>query len=305
MLLGFRLGELNLTLRFNEGPACDAVLRFLETREGGVRQNLRFPELEDRKHRVELVCLINRQLYALEHTGIEPFSGHMQVDAEAQRRIGRLVERLHALLPQTEEFELQVPFDELIALRGKKLDNVHRALAEWMLQVAPTLPIAPIGRYVPTPSAYVPGVPFPVRFHRMTPIGLQNKLQVNLVVSDVETRRLDRLRKALADKCPKLAGWKAEHGARTVLIFEQNDIQLTNAHNVTDVLLVAEKEISNRADEVFLVMTCIDRWCVYPLRVNDRTYLDIIDPEERAWEVDSSELVDITFIATPTTAGVL
>jgi hypothetical protein len=281
-------------LRFNEGRACDAVLRFLEARHGAKRADIRFPEREAHKHRVELVCHINAQLYALEHTGIEPFSGHVQVDVEAKRRIQPLVDRVHALLPQTEEFELQVPLDPLVALQGKKLDDVHIALAEWILRVAATLPVAPIGRYVPTPSVCVPGVPFSVRLHRMTPIGLSKKLQVNLVVSDVEARRLDRLRKAFSDKCPKLAGWKSEQGARTVLILEQNDIQLTNAHNVTEALLLAEKDISNRADEVFLVMTCVDRWFVYPLRVNDRTYFDITDPDERAWEINSTEIADIT-----------
>jgi hypothetical protein len=283
-----------VTLRFNEGRACDAVLRLLEARDGAQRQAVCFPERESHEYMVELACHIKGQLYALEHTGIEPFTGHVQVDAEAKRRIQPLVERVAARLPQTEEFELQVPVDGLAVLRGKQLDDVHDTLAEWIERIAPTLPIAPIGRYVRSPSVLVPGVPFPVRLHRMTPIGLPNNFQVNLIVSDVESRRLDRLRKALSDKCPKLAGWKHSCGAKSVLILEQNDIQLTNAHIVTETLLAAEREISNRADEVYLVMTCIDRWIVYPLRVGDRSYFDITNPEDRAWEIDSAKLQDIT-----------
>jgi hypothetical protein len=283
-----------VTLRFNEGRACDAVLRFLEARDGAQRQAVCFPERESHEYPVELACHIKGQLYALEHTGIEPFTGHVQVDAEAKRRIQPLVERVAARLPQTQEFELQVPVDGLAVLRGKQLDDVHDTLADWIERIAPTLPIAPIGRYVRSPSVLVPGVPFPVRLHRMTPIGLPNNFQVNLIVSDVESRRLDRLRKALSDKCPKLAGWKHSHGANSVLILEQNDIQLTNAHIVTETLLAAEREISNRADEVYLVMTCIDRWFVYPLRVGDRSYFDITNPEDRAWEIDSAKLQDMT-----------
>jgi hypothetical protein len=106
--------------------------------------------------------------------GIEPFAGHVQVDAEAKRRIQPLVERVQALLPPTEEFELQVPIDGLAAPRGKKLDDAHDALADWIGRIAPTLPIAPIG--------------------------LPKRLHLNLIVRDVEARRLERLRKALADK---------------------------------------------------------------------------------------------------------
>ena len=283
-----------MTLRFNEGRACDAVLRFLEARDGASRQAVRFPERERHEHPVELACHIKEQLYALEHTGIEPFTGHVQVDAEAKRRIQPLMERVAAKLPQTEEFELQVPVDGLTVLRGKQLDAVHDRLAEWIERIAPTLPVAPIGRYVRSPSVQVPDVPFPVRLHRMTPIGLPKNFQVNLIVSDVESRRLDRLRKALADKCPKLAGWKHSHSAKSVLILEQNDIQLTNAHIVTEALLAAEGEITNRADEVYLVMTCTDQWRVYPLRVGDRSYFDITNPEDRAWEIDPAKLQDIT-----------
>jgi hypothetical protein len=283
-----------VTLRFNEGRACDAALRFLEARDGAQRQAVRFPERERHEYPVELACHINGQLYALEHTGIEPFTGHLQVDAEAKRRIQPLVERVAARLPQTEEFELQVPVDGLTVLRGKQLDAVHDTLAEWIERIAPTLPVAPIGRYIQTPAVMVPGVPFPVRLHRVTPIGLPNNFQVNLIVSDMESRRRDRLRKALSDKCPKLAGWKHSHGATRVLILEQNDIQLTNPHIVTETLLTAESEIRDRADEVHLVMSCIDPWRLFPLRVGDRSYFDITNPEDRAWEIDPATLQDIT-----------
>jgi hypothetical protein len=283
-----------VTLRFNEGRACDAVLRLLEARDGAQRQAVCFPERESHEFPVELTCHIKERLYALEHTGIEPFAGHIQLNAEAKRRIQPLVERVAARLPQTEEFELQVPVDSLAALRGKQLDDVHDALAAWIECMAPTLPVAPIGRYVRSPAVRASGVPFPVRLHRMTPIGLPNKFQVNFIVSDVESRRLDRLRKALSDKCPKLAGWKCRYGATSVLILEQNDIQLTNPHVVTTTLLDAEGEVGNRADEVYLVMTCIDQWRVFPLRVGDLSYFDISNPDDRAWEIDPAKLQDIT-----------
>jgi hypothetical protein len=283
-----------MVLRYNEGRACDAVLRLIERRAGGRRQGIRLPQRESHKYRVEFACNICGQLYALEHTGIEPFSGHMQLDAEARRRIQPLVDRVAPLLPQTEEFELQAPLDGIMQLDGKALDRAHDLLAEWIIERAPTLPIAPIGRYLAMENSSIPGLAFPVRLHRMAPIGLSKRFYVNISVADLEQRRLARMLKALSDKCPKLYGWKAEHGARTVLILEQNDICLTNPHYVTDVLLAAEREISNPADEVYLVTTCMDPWRIFPLRVGSRSYLDVTDPEERASEVDPGELVDIT-----------
>ena len=71
-------------LQFNEGRACDAIVRLLEKREGAVRQHLRWPERERHAAPVDLVCNIGAKLFAIEHTGIEPFAGHMQLEAEAE-----------------------------------------------------------------------------------------------------------------------------------------------------------------------------------------------------------------------------
>ncbi|MFZ1961406.1 MAG: hypothetical protein WAU63_09185 [Methylovirgula sp.] len=78
-----------MTLIFNEGKACDAVIHVLEAREGEMRQDVRFPERERHTAPIELTCRIGGQLFALEHTGIEPFAGHMQMEAEAERLFGQ------------------------------------------------------------------------------------------------------------------------------------------------------------------------------------------------------------------------
>jgi hypothetical protein len=75
-------------LQFHEGKACDAVVRYLERREGAARANLRFPERERHPASVELLCTIGGHLFALEHTGIEPFAGYMQLQRDAARIIG-------------------------------------------------------------------------------------------------------------------------------------------------------------------------------------------------------------------------
>jgi hypothetical protein len=96
-------------LRFNEGKACDAVLRHLERRAGATRTTVRFPDKEGHPAPVELVCTIGEQLYAMEHTGIEPFEGHMRGNAEDERLIQPIVAGVAGHLPPEEEFQLQIP----------------------------------------------------------------------------------------------------------------------------------------------------------------------------------------------------
>ena len=87
-------------LRFNEGKACDAVLRRLEAREGAPRVNLRSPERERHPVPVELACEINGRLFAIEHTGIEPFAGHMVEANHEAERIDRIREACQRKFPR-------------------------------------------------------------------------------------------------------------------------------------------------------------------------------------------------------------
>jgi hypothetical protein len=70
--------------RYNEGKVIDAVLRRIETREhvsrlddGRSPDDLQDPDPE---RRVDYVCTIGKQLYAFEHTGIEPFENQITLE---------------------------------------------------------------------------------------------------------------------------------------------------------------------------------------------------------------------------------
>ena len=52
------------------------------------------------------------------------------------------------------------------------------------------------------------------------------------------------------------SGVEGIDGTKTVLVLEQNDIHLTNVHQVIHALLETEKNTERIADEVYLVMTC-------------------------------------------------
>ena len=72
-------------MAFHEGKACDAVIRVLEAREGQSRRDIRSPEKDGDPAPIELTCRIGDRLFAFEHTGIEPFAGHIKFEAEAKR----------------------------------------------------------------------------------------------------------------------------------------------------------------------------------------------------------------------------
>ncbi|MGO9995820.1 MAG: hypothetical protein ACLPTF_25365 [Steroidobacteraceae bacterium] len=168
-------------------------------------------------------------------------------------------------------------------------------IATWAIQTWPTLAIAPIGRYDTSVQwTPIPGVPFKVKLHRMAGLIKPGSLQIVHVVAGVESLREARIRVALEKKLPKLSRWKQESGARTVLVLEQNDIQLTNVHLVTEALLKAETVASGIADEVYLVTSTISPWWVHFVRVGTRTYFDLTNPDDRAWEIDPMSLTPIT-----------
>jgi hypothetical protein len=50
----------------------------------------------------------------LEHTGIEPFEGHTELEAKAQTHFRPIQERVRGLLPHTEHFELRIPVKALM-----------------------------------------------------------------------------------------------------------------------------------------------------------------------------------------------
>jgi hypothetical protein len=283
------------SLRFNEGRACDAVLQHLERRAGAARTAMRFPDNEGHPAPVELVCTIGDQLYAMEHTGIEPFEGHMRGNAEDDRLIQPIVAGVAGCLPPEEEFELHIPAGAMEGLRARDVTTIQRLLIDWIVGSAPSLWIPPRGRKdTRIQPTHLPGVPFAVRLYRLEGRIFCGKLQVVHVVSDVKHLRLERITIALKKKMPKLAAWKRDAGARTVLVLEENDIQLTNNQVVTEAVLKSEQTLGYAADEIYLITTSIAPWHVYFVRVGERTYFDLSDPDERSWDAHPSQLSSLT-----------
>jgi hypothetical protein len=265
-----------VTDKYNEGKALDAVLRCIEARDHVLRQNdgrspddLKDP---DESRRVDYVCTVGQTLYAFEHTGIEPFSNHIQLEVHNEKLFRPIKERFDHRADR-EFWELHVPVGASAGLMGAQVGQVQDALIKWIEANHARVPVAPLYERYANRSLgeRTTGVPFPFSLHRASmetpyfPSGSPcGRFTVQYIVSGaLEHARAARLKIACEDKFPKLAKWKQGSGARTVLVLEEDDLSLTNHFRVADALVSAEAATPDAPDEVFLVSTCIEQtWCL-------------------------------------------
>jgi hypothetical protein len=292
--------------RYNEGRAIDAVLRHIEARDQAARlRDGRSPDDlndPDPLRRVDYVCTVGSTLYAFEHTGIEPFANQIELEVHNRKLFEPILERFNHR-PDGELWELHFPVEASTGLRGARIDRVRDLLIEWIEKNARNLPVTLLYDRYATPSLgqTITGVPFPFSLHRGSldsPLFPKESplcggfMLKPFVLGDLEHARTARLEKACEDKFPKLAMWKREDGAKTVLVLEENDLSLTNHQVVADALVPAEAAMSDAADEIFLVSTAIpNKWWVTCLRRAGRTYYD---DGERFHEVEPATLVALT-----------
>jgi hypothetical protein len=292
-------------MQFNEGKACDAILRYLEAREDAARSNIRWPEEEHHPGPVELVCNIGSQLYALEHTGIEPFEGLVKLNNEAERVFGPIEAALEPVVPDGEVWELSLPVLGLQGRPSREVRRVQVALTEYIKSTAPTLQKRLYADYRKAPPPVnIANVPFPVSLYRSevpTDVpGFKRLIIKHNVAGDTVTReahRQERIERACStNRFDKLAVWKERAGARTILILENPDIFTTNTASVANAYLSIAASRSIKPDEAYLFDTS-DRteWFLWPLQIDDQTYFDINgDMQPLLGTFRPSELVSVT-----------
>jgi hypothetical protein len=286
-------------LSFNEGKVCDTIVRRLEEREQLKRADLHWPEQENHKYPIELTFRLGNQLYALEHTGIEPFEGHMRMEAQTEKRFAPITSALKEWLGKDALFELYLPVHALNGRNPADLMTIQQAIIAWVKATAPTIPKRAFPDYKGTLAGPVrlADVPFDLSLCRFEPQIIPGRnFQIKHTVDDIAKLRTDRMQAAVDKKFPKLAAWKANDSAKTILVLEQNDIQLTNASIVADTYLPLAKAKPDRPDETYLVASCMgETWWMWPILIGDRSYYDIIQTDEPGyWEFDASKLVALT-----------
>src|ERR1700674_2830350 len=115
-------------LSFNEGKVCDAIVRRLAEREQHARAALRWPEQENHKSPVEIAFMLGNQLYALEHTGVEPFEGHLRMEAQTEKLFAPITNALKDSLGEDALFELYLPVNGLHGRKPAELQTIQQAV---------------------------------------------------------------------------------------------------------------------------------------------------------------------------------
>jgi hypothetical protein len=280
-------------LTFHEGQSCSAVLCRLEQRENARIKNLRFHDRQGTNLAVELSCEIGGRLFALEHSGIEPFEGHLRLEANAEKHLLPIQTAIHAL-PNTSGLRLAIPVDGLRDKRGAEAARIRRLLVDWVEEAAPSISV-PRGRRTQVARAGVEeGLPFPVLLSRRS--GNSGPFSISCVLPEnLEQLRAARVRRAYDDKCFKLANWKRLNGARSVLILEENDIFATREDLVMDAILKVDRDYPDRPDEVWLVSTATATdWSVWWIRNDEKYCEDLSIWGDSLSEVNPRDLVSLT-----------
>jgi hypothetical protein len=285
-------------LSFNEARACDAIIRQIEARANARRVNVCLHDNHpDPRRRVELTFEVSPQLYAMEHTGIEPFSDFMRMNQDSLRLFDPIKRGVSPAVSPNETIEVQIPVGALTNRSNKDLELIQDALVRHVIALAPGVPVRSYAEYIgDIRPATPPGVPFPVTVYRFHAPWAPARCQiVHSVGGDRESLRAERLRLACEKKFPKLAVWKNSNGARTVLVMEDNDIQLTSPPAVADAFLPIAKSRDDRPDETYMLMTCTDPWYAWPILIDDMTYFDLAQSSYPShFEINPATLMPVT-----------
>lgn len=261
-----------MALKTNEGTVCDAVVRHLEARTKATRSEVWHPE-QAADSEVEMAWKLGDQQFVIEHTVIEPFEDFLRLNAQAQRHFDPIIQAGSNLLPDV--LELEVPARCMQDLDKAQLAAAQAALIGYVQATAPGLPRRRYSDYIGADKPVtIADVPFAFRLLRFESLGMAPRLQVKHLTPDLTKERAQRIERACEAKFPKLAAWKAK-GARTILVFEDNDIQLTNPDTVAQVFVPVARAREDMPDETYMVATCMEPWQMWPLLVDGRSYHEL------------------------------
>jgi len=104
------------------------------------------------------------------------------------------------------------------------------------------------------------------------------------------------MRTACDVKFPKLANWKRAAAARTILILEDNDIQITNHAIVTETYVPLATARPDCPDQTYLISNNDGGpWDLFPILIDGHSLFDLEDAgQEVIFEIDPNTLTPIT-----------
>ena len=249
----------------NQDDACEFVREIIAAR---TCEKITLTHRPDRERRdikaVEELWESSSHRYAVEHTLIESFDGQLANVAKIERLLVPVKETLAGRLPG--RFALAVRETETSAAR-LNFAVAHQEVARLVLKAVNGLKV---GETVTLRSKILP---FELRLHLRFKEDSRLILYTDIEGDPVELR-LERVRRALDAKCPKLATWTRD-GRTSVLIFEADDIQHSNASVVYNAFATALAERDDQPNIVVLVETDGSPWSGWMLKEGNRMGDDV------------------------------
>ena len=276
----------------NEGKVCDAVVRTLEKWMCETRADIRYPDKEGANPPVDLRLRLGTQNYAIEHTRIESFEKQITTVAVAKRICHYIQTTISAPFPCLAYYELQFPIEVSVPKGRSRGDRALGNLVVWIREKENILRERNSGHILSVHNPYeasdsIRGVPpgfncefqllhWPIaKLIRRKPGTLSFRF---ILPNDPKVLLANSLHQTLSRKCPKLQECKAE-GVRTVLVLESSDPALMSFEFRGNLLPILLTKCANAPDEIFLVETSTDRWCVWLLKRDESHWPDTGMPE--------------------------
>ncbi len=288
-------------MELNEGKACDAILRHIEVREGALRSHIKCLDGAPPNAQVELVCTIGSRRYAIEHTGIVPFDQFIKFNNNRNDWSELINKELAADLPEGDAYRLIIPYNVDFAKTDRKAPHIRKSLIAWIKSFALTLPRHSASELMEFANPItIPNVPFPVKLIRLAKHSGHDNSQrlqiIRAVDEEGKTQLTQSITKACDRKFNKLHWWKNERQAKTILLLENPDIQISNSSDIAASFLSIAKDRSNRPDETYLIDTFDNAiWYLWPLLINEQSYFELgRERHPLCWTTDANSLEPVT-----------
>lgn len=278
----------------NEGRCCDAVLRVIEKRDRGVR-SIRSIDTEASPG-VEIRCEIAGQLYALEHTTLDPYPDRRADDRRFLEVLQPLAQSLTdgGFLHPQRGYQLHVETHAFKDTPRSRFPDIRSQIQAWVIDNLDGLDPPRRGRAA-VRIADPPRLPLKVLLHCYEAFGqMQGRCSIaRLAPDNLEALRRERVRATVASKGPKL---HAEHvaGSKAILVLEDFDIAISNQVVIGDAIHAELDQSAYDIDEVYLVETHTPpEWTVFLLRRGSERW-PTEDENPPMWTFQCNELKDLT-----------
>jgi hypothetical protein len=220
------------------------------------------PDTIERSHpAVEWLFETATEKFAIEHTRIESFPNQIVDGKHFARMLEPLEKELAGRLPG--DYCLFVNVGAAKAAASEH-GAIRTAIRDWILANCASLKEEEGLRGTPT------GIPFEIALSR--DIGRGSSLIVfQGLGDDLAELRLDRIREALARKCPKLY-MEQQAGRTTVLALESDDMPLINQRAIAEAVVQAIASRTDSPDLIYWVRTSTQPWKTWLLKEGASLY---------------------------------